>query len=1276
MVRFRFKSWFKPSNPTKNERSIATTSFIASALPVIHESTLKIVESEDTGKTHAVPDPTGVNVNNDETDSKETNSVNHNKEFVVSPSKKNTIAVDVNSKSYVTTSTATGIKALEKDPTYPGVHHGTPSHGFSRTIRKFFKKSWWNKDKGSTEANGSETSVSDNTSFSSISEWEDPYGNPILRKREYMLLIFKEASGKKGFLSSIDIDKQISFANRYHKFRRWKNKDFKVPDSYTTEEVHKPWELVPEFCEKHKGPQAIAMKQNSSSTDGVMSSQKDQQDIFSTPLLSSTNNVPINSTTTIFLPKSAPTLQKILPNIIENVSSAPVTTDMLHSNRGVVSRFAPIQPAIQDDLLELARCLKAKESKPLIENNNPRFAPRDRIAQRDLENVAKLLVSYNGDETKVNSSFVQEIVNTSPESQQQIYYESEVAHDDITAVSPNLENDYSHSPRFFPDDSLPERVSVSRQNDNGDFSIISGSDISASISPNNSRNFLYHSSTNNFEASAGTLSVTAPSPPLEHSSDEPTTFVFDVNMQQNVEAIIYSRDHFSSMAPEENRQNLSEISSSSFIYDVNVHQNVDAIIASEHFEEHVSKSPDWHNYEVIFPKRDCTGINDVRDTGPTFPRYPSLQSSLSAEKLSDKSSPHYYDAENKLNSMDHNGRKSISSLETIIHYNLQKVVSDSASPQFDDDFDVSNLKINNEEESPLSNIGGETFPQAEGFGSLFDAAAKIENCFHGNVDNQSAIHNPGHAVIMTTLLASNEPTKTETDNEDHIITVNDDNLEPCIFLPTKEKDDENNNCVDISFYKGRGDETIAEFKKKQATPFVQQCELTTQKPINIDRLDASMESKNVDSLSSVENLKALYNRNAGLINEEVQGLGVYRTNNCTQQEPNYDEIIRFILGIGSPQDFLYYRETATELSENSEVSMGIEEKFEDEDKAEDEAENDQCSWDISDLMTTSFNSVGVPSFVEELFGDQDCAPEQSSRILDEPAENEFQYDSQRANNSKTTSQVELRTSITPPRPVELREEISTAIVPTEGSSIIRRSPSESICYVHWPIIEENWIAKTLGEYCPLKFRNNIRFNYDSPEFRIRQYYMTTRALLQEQYRAHPNLIFSPKPGKWLNFEWETDILDTVDDFIRINKNLHPMFKGPKIIRRKHLIRCWRNRERDRLIILGKLLDDWREDPTAIDQLKWERQSRRIFPSYHNSLSVINDEPPERPSLKLILSKIFERITMDVAHKKLGRPPRDGSSVVLLKKGPPLGIDYFGYKRDKAKEWVNNLLLKL
>lgn len=1274
MVNFRFKSWFKPSKPTKNERSITATSFIASALPVIHESTLKIVESEDTGKSHVVPDPTGVNINNDETDSKETNSVNHNKDFALSPSKKNTITADAHSKSCVATSTVSGIKALKKDPAYPGVYHGTPSHGFSRTIRKFFKKSWWNREKVSTEDNGSETSVSDNTSFSSISEWEDPYGNPILRKREYMLLIFKEASGKKGFLSSIDIDKQIGFANRYHKIRRWKNKDSKFLDSHTTEEVYKPWELVPAFCEKHKEPQAIAMKLSSSSTDSVKSSQKDQQDIFSTPLLSSTDNVPMNFTTTIFLPKSAPTLQKILPDVIENVSSAPVTTDMLHSNRGFISRFAPIQPAIQDDLLELARFLKTKESKPRIKNNNPRFAPRNRIAQRDLEDVARLLVSYNGDETKVNSPFVQEIVDTSSGIQQQIYYESEVAHDDITAVSPNLEDDYSHSPCFFTGDLLPERVSVSRQNDNGDFSIISGSDISASISPNNSRNFLYHSSTNNFEASSGTQSMTAPSPPLEHSSEELTTFVFDVNMQQNVEAIIYSRDHFSSMAPEENRQNLSEISSSGFIYDVNIHQNVDAIIASEHFEEHVPKSPDWNNYEAIFPKRDCTGINDVRDTGPIFPHYPSLQS-LNTEELSDKSSPHYYDAENKLNSMDHNGRKSTSSLETIIHYNLQTVLGDSASPQSDDDFDVSNLQINNDEESPLSNIGGETFPQTKDFGSLFDAAAKIKNHFHGSVDNQSAIRNLGDAVIMTTLLASNVSTKTETDNVDHIVTVNDDNLEPCIFLPTEEKNDENNNCVDISFYKGQGDETIAELQKKQAAPFVQQWEFETQNPINIDGLDPSMESNNVDSLSSVENLMALYDRNAGSINQEVQRLGVYRTNNCTQQEPNYDEIIRFILGVSSPQDFLYYRETATEPSEDYEMSMSTEEKFEDEDEAEDEAENNQCSWNTSDL-TTSFHSVGVPSFVEELFGDQDCAPGQSSRVLDGPAENELPYDSQRTNDSKTTSQVELRTSITPPQPVELREEISMPIVPTEDSSITRRSPLESICYVHWPIIEENWIAKALGEYCPLKFRNNIRFNYDSPEFRIRQYYMTTKALLQEQYKTHPNLIFSPKPGKWLNFEWETDILDTVDDFIRINKNLQPMFKGPRIIQRKHLVRRWRNRERDRLIILGRLLDDWREDPTAIDQLKREKKSRRIFPFHHKSLSVINDEPPERPSLKLILSKIFEKITMDVAHKKLGRPPREGSSVVLLKRGPPLGIDYFGYKRDKAKEWVNNLLLKL
>ncbi|CAR28474.1 ZYRO0F04818p [Zygosaccharomyces rouxii] len=1291
MVQINFKSWFKPIKATEKEKKVTINpSSIASVPPVALAATsLAAAESNETEGTLTTPQSIGTNTG-DGTDGKRINSAHDKNGSEYSSSSKNNATAEAVSNSLVAVSTVTGAKVSKKDPAYPGVYHGTSSHRVSRTIRKFFKKAWWNKEKGNAEGEngGSETSVSDTTSFSSASEWEDPYGNPILRKRDYMLMILKEAAGKEGFISSIDIEKQIGFANRYHKIRRWKNKDFKFPNSHSTEGVYKPWELVPGFCEKSEDQPTVGRELTCASNGVVISSQKSEPRISlprSSPIAGcstelrerdivsvssnpvfSTDIVPVEPVAAVSSVKGTPVVPTVLPATAESTASDSVATEAPLLPSDFISRFAPIQPAAQEDLQELARVFETNEPRSIIENDSSRFAPRNRTPQQNLEDAVKLFVSYNGDETKVDPPLPQDVEYSSFGEQQQNLYDSEVVHDDVTVVSPNLDDDCPHSLRFFPDDPPPERISVSRHNDNGDVSISSCVELGASVPSNGVRNYPYYHSTNGIEASVSSQSAVMLPLTFEQSPVEPTTFVFDVNMQQNIEAIVSSRDNSICLPLDDVCKKSSTISSSGFVYDINVHKNIEAIIGSEHFEEYVPKSADWHDYEVVLPKRGCAGANDIKEKGPIISHYPSLQSTLSTEELSEVKSPDYYDAENEPISMDPDGKERRRSFETIIHYSLKPVAIDTASPQFDEDFDVSDLKIDDDEqESPLSNVCADTFLQKKDLGSLFDAAAKIQNSNHVNTDNTAVLPIPGHAVIMNTLLAADVPAQIESNNVRPIITVHDDDLEPCVPLSEDDDDeDEDGDSVAIAYHEGRIGEPIAELKNTHLSAPVQQLAPTPKNQANFDKLD-------VDLFSKVENLMSPHNGIGASINQEVPGLGAYRNNNHIEQELNYDEIIRLIFREDSLQEDVYHPETATEIGDDDyDVSMSTEEEFEDEDEDSEEEDEDESSWNL----TSSFCSHRVPSFVDGLFGDLEYGSERPNHILDAPVENGLQQVSRHGDNFEISPQIELKQQSPMPLPVELKEEPPALIVSTERESVATHSPLESLCFVHWPIVKENWVAKTLGEYCPLNFRNNIRFNYDSSEFKIRQYYMTTKAILQEQYNTRRKLIFSPKPGKWLNFEWETDILDVVDDFIRINRNLYPMFKGPRIVQRKHLIRRWKNRERDRLIVLEQLLDYWREDPAAIDQLKLEKQSTR--PLQQHSPSISNVEAPERPPLKLVLSKIFERMTMDVAHKRLGRPPRDGSSVVLLKKGPPLGIDYFGYKRDKAREWVNNILLKL
>lgn len=1239
-----------------------------------------------------------------------------------------------NANDSVITPAPHDVKASAVDPVYLGVRHGTRSNKFSHTIRKFFKKSWWAKGKEGPNG-GYGASDSDDSSFSSTSDWGDPYDNPILRKRDYALLVLRETAGKKGFVSFIDVDKQIGFSNRYHRIRRWKNINDRLPGAPTNPTDLQPGELIPEF-RRESNHQIFGQKElnydltsyvpfqqkdisqllpkSSPSAFGINAELNDKnsfthlkcvRSVCSAPVFS-TDVEPIESIALFDSNKSAPLGSAIIPvDGTAAIAAASAATDSCSANvshtrvtHGFHSRFAPIEPATQEGLEGIKMVTMIEDPKSMTKNWTPRFAPRNGTPRQDLADASKLFVSSTSDETKVDSPFFQELASTTFRGNQANSCGSEAVHDDATVVSPYPVVDRPNSPRFFPDDPIPGRISTSRQNDDDDASIISLM-THCDSSPNNHKNLPSYI---DGIAAGCEATVNLSASPVAHINTvveipqvKPNSFVFDVDIQQNIEAIISSKNK-SECLPHVQERRSSVVSSSGFVYDIDLQENIETIVGSDYFEECQPTIADWYNQKFVLPKRRFSESIDTQDVPSSY--YPSIQSSLSNKELYEEGSPDYYDAVNDLVPLGKTDRESCSSFETVIHYDLGNAGGESSSAQYNEEFDVSDLKLDGEEQdSPLSNIGADTLPQKGDLGSLFAAAAKIQLYAEDNAGIKSLGCPASREVVISTLLAEDLHCQIGSSNGEPIITVHNEDFECCVPQSADNDDDDNeyDEHSDIAHYGGRINEILTESKGTESIP--------TQQLVNMPQLQTDadeiglIKTPNSSPSFNIGGNGVFHESIAVSVDQDVPQLGAYRRPQHFEEKMNYDEFLHFILGIGSgltfmnsTQEDICYHDTAKEIDSGADSSMStLERSGGDKDHVHEREE----SWTISNL-TSSFNPDRAPAFVEKLFENQEYESEQrdndvSNRVIKAQPQyetrNTGKYDEKvnvEASSSKaqelspSSSSSSSRPPSRPPPPssIGLGEQQLAPRVRTRKTSVANHSPLERICFVHWPIVKENLVAKILGDYCPLKLRNNIRFNYDSHEFKIHQYYMTTRALLQEQYKTHRKVVFTPKPGKWLNFEWETDILDSIDDFIRINKNLYPMYKGPRIIQRKHLIRRWKNRDRDRLIILEQLLDYWREDPFVIDQLKWEKHLMQP-PPINPSLSTCN-EPPERPPLKLVVSKIFEKMTMDVAHKKLGRPPRKGSSVVLLKEGPPLGIDYFGYKREKLRDWFNHLLLQL
>lgn len=233
--------------------------------------------------------------------------------------------------------------------------------------------------------------------------------------------------------------------------------------------------------------------------------------------------------------------------------------------------------------------------------------------------------------------------------------------------------------------------------------------------------------------------------------------------------------------------------------------------------------------------------------------------------------------------------------------------------------------------------------------------------------------------------------------------------------------------------------------------------------------------------------------------------------------------------------------------------------------------------------------------------------------------------------------------------------------------------------------EETLIAKLLKEYCPIRFRKNKHYNYDSEEFQLKQHYMTIKILLEQEYRPYKKITYCPNRGfsrwylpRWFHFEEEKDVLDSIDLFVACNATLRPVYRGSRMAQRRHFFRRWKNRETDRYIICEELMERWLEDRTSLANLKMEREMRQMKrdrEKFKNALTVPS-ECNEFPPISVIVAKVIERINRKISNREASHPPKRGSQLIILQKGPPLGIPYFGAKKEDAKRWVRNLLLKI
>lgn len=1197
-------------------------------------------------------------------------------------------------------------------------------------------------DAAANQTNG--TFVQETYSFSSDLEWEDHYGKPILRKRDFMRLVWRELLQRDCFSHSIEMDEQLVLSKRFHRFRRWKNEKFtraRSPDS-------------PDNCYTSRSPERITLRGrvNPIEKSAEVLELNREHDCNSTPfcnekvdekensMTSSSKKAPKSDETEKKRNDTASDVPRFAPNdskfsAIEEITKKAGTPASHHGARFFARDRVP------QDSGNVARTLFLKES----DTPTSRFAPRRTISEKDSRDAAMYLTTSREIEVEIP---------TRPSSEA-IPPGNFFPHDGLQTVkgsyhceSPNLGSS-PLSPKLFPSTHVAERISTSRHNNEN--SVISSVDLCNFIPENDVRSSPYYNSVANPETSArGSLVA-------------PSNFVYDIDMQQNIEAIVSSTQTLRTCGSNQ-RAYQREPTSSFFVYDVDMNNNIEAIVGTDDVyaspcESADNATVDWHNNEAMSQKRDgleATGVGSII----------SSFGSTSVSVVDDNpGSPTRCDTEGKNTSHD----QRYHSYDTVIHHAIG--TAETTLPEKDKNFDISDLNLESgkhDELNPEVKICNE---RCKDFGSLFSASK-----FCANEDDDYTADNNTHGIMPTLLaadIASNNfidvtaakkgqslPTcgvDTMVCNDLRvIIRIYDDDIKSrtsyredsgTITVPLSGgldktrlnvRDSGPARCEPLGVveksHTSRGDCRLQARAWRENSPRIGAYRMQTQVHSENDGVINALFTSDADNIMAncnncpLESV-SIFNHALGMKESQISSPNhgsATRDDRATYSSPTYENIVQRILGINvnelrytsleedddghnitndnagveAPRneramddevddtfDNVVYRETATDLGSNFEDETSeeggtrvsepepeteLELELESESELEPESETEsgpnlsgQEDETFSFHLTSSFEPRTVPSFVEHLFEkqdnscDNDLDPDTSETFLN--------------NNGLLTSTSFRQGPVSAPSPpltppVDLAVANPTPLSPKQHQFLFDSASPESICFVHWPIVEENLIAKILGDYCPLRFRNNIRFDYDSPEFRVKQYYMTNRALLQEQYRMHRRVVFTPQPGKWFHFEEEKEILESVDDFIRINRCLYPMFKGPRIVQRKHMFRRWKNRGREKLIILEQLLHYWRQDPAYLTELKREKEVRRS--TLHPYV-----EKPERPPLKLVLHKLLDRMTQDMAHKRLGRPPKAGSSVILLKRGPPLGIDYFGYKRQKAEEWVNSILLK-
>lgn len=218
--------------------------------------------------------------------------------------------------------------------------------------------------------------------------------------------------------------------------------------------------------------------------------------------------------------------------------------------------------------------------------------------------------------------------------------------------------------------------------------------------------------------------------------------------------------------------------------------------------------------------------------------------------------------------------------------------------------------------------------------------------------------------------------------------------------------------------------------------------------------------------------------------------------------------------------------------------------------------------------------------------------------------------------------------------------------------------------------DESWYVRFLNEYCPVRFRRNRQLNFDSYQFRSIQYQSTLKTLMEQEVRGKDRkLIFRPTHCRWLHFEEDKDVLDFMDQFILCNEGLTPIFRGTRPAVRKHFFRRWLNLDRDRTIICEQLLENWSEDKQFLDKLRRDREKR-------NQLRSEMERRQEKYNTVPSISFFMERLVSKLTGKggRIGKSPKRGSQLVVLRKEPLFGIPYFEEKRSRAKRWVKNILL--